>query len=283
MRPTAIQILAIAVAIQAVAIGALYAGLVPQGRGPAGPLGAGYLGDTINALISNETQDVRLDSSRPLTGTAFYRNVDNSYFYLSGGQYASGHGAFALFFGSTSGAYPGSVILGVPNATKATAVYAMQIAGVTDTPYVDLLGHKIEGVVSSTLGTGAVNKTYVDAGASWGAWSPYLQWAGGVPTGYSSSARYSRDGNTVHFIISASFTGNTTATTNLYWGVPVNPATQTYTVVAFPYYFFDGTAGVYQSLVGYVYVNSIQSYTIPTPCPSGHTCYVQLAGFYDAS
>jgi hypothetical protein len=74
------------------------------------------------------------DGDKPVTGTTFRRDVDNSFFLMSGGSGIAGNGGILGLYGSTRSPTFGRVALFVPNAAKTANVAVFYADGVTDTP-----------------------------------------------------------------------------------------------------------------------------------------------------
>jgi hypothetical protein len=140
--------------------------------------------------------------------------VDNLNFSIYGGQFGAEHGACIILTGSTAiGA--GSFYSYVPNAAAAAGVPMFEILGITDTPFLNMLGHRITGLAQATTAMDAVPLT-----AIWQAWTPTLTWTGGTPAGLTTVARYCQIGRTVFFSFQTS-SADSNACTNLTITLPV--------------------------------------------------------------
>lgn len=154
----------------------------------------------------------------PLThrGTAarIVQNVNNANLALYGGQYGAENGACLILTGSTAiGA--GSIYLYVPNAAAAAGVPVLEVLGITDTPFINALSHRIAGLAQATTDLDAAPVTKM-----WGAWTPTLTWTGGTPAALTTVARYCQIGRIVFFSFQTS-SADSNACTNLTISLPV--------------------------------------------------------------
>jgi len=105
------------------------------------------------------------DGSKALTGANLNRNVDNSLFQMWGSTAVAGKGANFYLTGSNFTDAPGEFGFVVPNAAKSSHAVVMKIAGVTDTPNLDMLGHQITDMADPTSAQHAATRNYVDTSA----------------------------------------------------------------------------------------------------------------------
>jgi hypothetical protein len=116
-----------------------------------------------DATTKSYVDTFHLDSNvEPFTGPNLYRDVKSSGLLLYGGGTTAGEGALLYLFGSDHATYPGQLNFYVPNAAKTGVSQIIRVAGNTDTPELDLVSHKIIGVLDPTLAQDAATKNYVD-------------------------------------------------------------------------------------------------------------------------
>ena len=118
-----------------------------------------------------------IDGSRPFTGLALYRDVNNSALDFRGGTTAGGAGGRIILAGKDVTPEGGYVLIAVPNAAKNSFITLALFKGNTDTPYLDMYSHQVKGLAEPTADSDAATKAYVDAGGIsledlmlWGGW-----------------------------------------------------------------------------------------------------------------
>jgi hypothetical protein len=120
----------------------------------------------------------------------------------------------------------------------------MDVIGCSDTPYLNMLAHRISGVLDPTAAQDALTHH------NWADWTPTLVWTGGTPSGLTTNARYLRIGNTIFFVFSVA-SADSNACTNLTISIPVTTAATIVTIV--PAYQRYGVAGTtFAAIFGYI-------------------------------
>jgi len=74
--------------------------------------------------------------------------INDQFVYMVGGNSTAGKGAFLVCYGADHAQYPGRFDVRVPNAAKTSILEVLRIDGVTDTPHLNLLAHRISGVAN---------------------------------------------------------------------------------------------------------------------------------------
>jgi hypothetical protein len=132
---------------------------------------------------------------------------------LRGGDYTAGSGGF-INIGSKG--MSGGIQCGASDAAGTGGSVVMQILGVTDTPFLNLLSHRIAGILDPTTAQDALtHHTYAD-------WTPTLVWATATPSGVSTTARWVKIGNTVFWYF-RTYSADSNATTGLTFTLPSTP------------------------------------------------------------
>jgi hypothetical protein len=134
---------------------------------------------------------------------------------FKGGDDTQGSGAFWHMRGSDFGS--GAAVLYTPNAAKTLDVAALQVVGDTDTPYLELLTHRVGGVGDPTTALDALNYNVLTN------WTPTLVWAGATPAAITIECYYRRIGKTVFFDIWIS-SADSNGTTGLTITLPSTPS-----------------------------------------------------------
>jgi len=136
--------------------------------------------------------------------------------YVDGGTGIAGTGAAIILSGYDS-IGTGRMRLTVPNATHTANIDVLMVNGITATPYLDMLSHRIAALAQATTDMDAAPVTKM-----WVAWTPTLVWTTATPAAVGKTARYCQIGKTVFFhLIIASADSN--ACTNLTISLPVAP------------------------------------------------------------
>jgi hypothetical protein len=72
----------------------------------------------------------------------------------------------------------------------------MRVLGITDTPFLDMLSHRIAGIAAPTTAGDALIYQ------AWAAWTPTLTWSSTAPTGLLTVARWTQTGKIVSYVFS---------------------------------------------------------------------------------
>lgn len=161
----------------------------------------------------------RSDCSRGFSGAAgswLFLTANNSFIQLRGGTTDVGSGSIITCYGSDH-ANTSLMEFRTINAAKSASIAVMQIAGNTDTPYLDMLSHRIAAVLEPTTAGDALRYN------AWTAWTPSLTWTTATPAAGATTARYYRVGKTIFFEFYF-FSGDSNGTTNLTFTLPSTPS-----------------------------------------------------------
>lgn len=107
-----------------------------------------------------------VNATRALTGNSIFRDVNNDYLYLTGGDGSTPYSANLQLYGGDNVAMSGGFILAVGNASGDTSEVVASALGRTDTPALDLSNNKITSLADPTNAQDAATKNYVDVHAS---------------------------------------------------------------------------------------------------------------------
>jgi hypothetical protein len=156
--------------------------------------------------------------TKPITGANIKRDVDNGYLTFYGGTgAATDKGAVIRLYGGTYATTPGSLHFYTPDADQTASVDVMRVLGITDTPFLDMLSHRIAGIAAPTTAGDALIYQ------AWAAWTPTLVWSSTAPAGLLTVARWTQTGKIVSYVFSTKTTdsdGRSLTTVTL----PVAPA-----------------------------------------------------------
>jgi len=133
------------------------------------------------------------------TGANIKRDIDNGYLTFYGGAAGTtDKGAVIRLYGGTSATTPGSLHFYTPDADQTASVDVMRVLGITDTPFLDMLSHRIAGIAAPTTAGDALIYQ------AWAAWTPTLVWSSTAPTGLLTVARWTQTGKIVSYVFSTS-------------------------------------------------------------------------------
>lgn len=166
-------------------------------------LGAGY-----NLFVS----DVMMYGSGSIYGGTVAGGIN----IYGGEESATSDGSIQLF-GSDNALLPGSLTFNVANAAKNARIRVMQLLGVTDTPFLNMLSHRIAGLLQATTDMDAAPVTKV-----WTTWSPTLTWGGATPASITTVARYCQIARVVYFSLTID-SADSNACSALTISLPVAP------------------------------------------------------------
>jgi len=157
------------------------------------------------------------DGSKELTGLWLKRNVNNSYLIMLAGT-ARNNGAELWCGGNDAlAAYKGGCGCHIADAAKTDIIIGWRMLGCTDTPFLDMLSHRIAGIAAPTTAGDALIYQ------AWAAWTPTLVWNLTTPAGLTTVARWTQTGKIVSYVFStntADSDGRSLTTVTL----PVAPA-----------------------------------------------------------
>ena len=197
----------------------------------------------ISVSALNERVDTNLDLSMyDILVCEFYAQDSDHYASMHGGR--EDHNPEYVIYGKDFGAGTSSFHeWWISNAAKDDVVKAMQIPGVSDTPYLDMLSHKICNITNPTAAQDAATKDYVDDYyINWTTWTPTLSWTGGSPGG-TSYARYCQINKTVFFNFGYSVADPNAVLTALTVSLPVTPKNNSF-YTAFTGWSYVGGVGI---------------------------------------
>lgn len=239
---------------------------------------------TIKTLNQAIDADLLLGAAHGLTASyvrfdAFsnyqiYCNADNQYLALAGGTNNIGNGAAIELYGKDNG---GHINIGTVNAAKTGVNVVCQFSGVTNTPTLGMLSHRI-----IDLGTPTTNGDALPYQA-WTTANVTHTWGGTAPANYAYTFRYTKIGKTVYYTYQGAAAADSNATTSL--GLSDLP----YTAAAINYHgqWINGTGAgglTFNDILGYVAGSTktvaFLKWVIPT---DGQPLYVQGTGFYEES
>jgi hypothetical protein len=117
------------------------------------------------------------DASKAFTGSTLSRNTDDTLMSIWGGLLATSSCGAITMRGADHVTMPGSINIYVANAAKTGFHEAMRLLGVTDTPYLDMLSHRITSVTDPTSAQDAATKNYIDVRLPSGV---IMNWSGAI-------------------------------------------------------------------------------------------------------
>ena len=103
------------------------------------------------------------DTSKAVTGAAFFRDLDTSLLEIKGGSNAGGKGAGMRFYGSSNVDSPGSMYFSVPNAAKNGDLVVFYIDGNTDTPLINFNSRRLVAIADPVNDQDVVSKAWHNA------------------------------------------------------------------------------------------------------------------------
>jgi len=217
--------------------------------------------------------------TKPFTGYTFKRDVDNEFLGIYGGAAGTtDKGAAIRLYGGTYATTPGSLLFYTPDAAQTTNVAVMRVLGVTDTPFLDMLSHRIAGIAAPTTAGDALIYQ------AWAAWTPTLTWTTGTPSSVVTTARWNQVGKIVFFTLFIT-SSDSNGCTNLTFTLPVTPANAGgYTLfTAFERY---GAVATYKTLTFYSTNNGSDTLARTTEfqaASDGYVVQVTVTGFYEVA
>jgi hypothetical protein len=102
------------------------------------------------------------NATRALTGTTIFRDVNDDYTRVTGGDRTTPYGASLTLYGGGNGAQTGGLILSIGNASGGSSEVVFSALGRTDTPTLDLNNNNIISLATPTNDYDAATKKYVD-------------------------------------------------------------------------------------------------------------------------
>lgn len=174
--------------------------------------------DTQDGVI--DAAALKCDGSHAATTTTvpiIKHAADNALLQFLAGTSISGKGSILNLWGADHATHPGEIGLFVPNAAKSTYVQALKIAGVTDTPVIDMLNHRVAGVAAATTAGDAIPFQ------AWATWTPTLTWTTGTPASLTTTCRWTQLGNIVFFNLYLN-SADSNGCTNLTFTLPSTPS-----------------------------------------------------------
>ena len=229
--------------------------------------------------VSMKMLNYNIDADLIMTGNfaAIRKNTDDSALQLKGGTGSNGSGAVIQLFGCNEGFSPGHMLFAVPNAAKTVYLPVLEMYGNTDTPYLDINGHRLVNVGTPTTNDDALPFQ------AWAAWSPSLVWTGGTPTGVTTVSRYTKIGRTIFFKLYVIAT-DSQGVTNLSFSAPATPA-NTGGFAHFAARETYGASGTTNATISFYLNENGASTTIATTqfnaATSGQQVRIMLEGFYE--
>ena len=131
------------------------------------------------------------------TGSVIKRDIDNGNLTIYGGAVGTtDKGSAIRLHGGTYATTPGSLHFYTPDADQTASVDVMRVLGVTDTPFLDMLSHRIAGIAAPTTAGDALIYQ------AWAAWTPTLVWSPTTPAGLTTVARWTQTGKIVSYVFS---------------------------------------------------------------------------------
>jgi len=131
------------------------------------------------------------------TGSVIKRDIDNGNLTIYGGAVGTtDKGAAIRLYGGTYATTPGSLLFYTPDDAQTSSLAVMRVLGVTDTPFLDMLSHRIAGIAAPTTAGDALIYQ------AWAAWSPMLVWSSTTPAGLTTVARWTQTGKIVSYVFS---------------------------------------------------------------------------------
>ena len=103
------------------------------------------------------------DTSKAVTGAAFFRDLDTSLLEIKGGSNAGGKGAGMRFYGSGHVDSPGNMYFSVPNAAKNGDLVVFYIDGNTDTPLINFNSRRLVAIADPVNDQDVVSKAWHNA------------------------------------------------------------------------------------------------------------------------
>jgi hypothetical protein len=102
------------------------------------------------------------NATRALTGTTIFRDVNDDYLRMTGGDRTTPYGSSLTLYGGNDGAMTGGAIFSVGNASGGSSEVVFSALGRTDTPTLDLNNNNIISLATPTNDYDAATKKYVD-------------------------------------------------------------------------------------------------------------------------
>ena len=125
----------------------------------------GIMNQTPNMTASNLDTSWNIsywlrDATRSVTGTGIYRDVNNDFLLVTGGNAAAPYGAQLQLYGGDNVAMSGGFSMVVGNAVGNMVIPVISALGRTDTPYLDLNSHQIKNLQDPTNPQDAMTLEY---------------------------------------------------------------------------------------------------------------------------
>lgn len=196
---------------------------------------------------------------------------------IMGSSGAPGAGARIGVYGKTHGTNAGQFGCEVPN-TAGNADIGAFILRPGDTPYLDMLSHRIAALAQATTDMDAAPQTKM-----WGTWSPTLVWSTATPASLSTVARYCQIGKTVFFTIYLNST-DSNATTNLTITLPVTAKDNTANVAISGLEIAGAAGTTYYNPIAWLWQNTSMIYFGAfTAGTDGQRICINVSGMYEAA
>lgn len=223
--------------------------------------------------------DLNLDLAlnRSISGNYLKRADDNGFMDINGGSSAYG-GLHLQMFGSGYGSgVSGFMRVYVPNAAANGLVLAMQVAGKTDTPTIDMNYNRVVNVGTPTTQYDALNyipwTTYSSLGHTWGT---------ATPASWTYNFRYTQVGRTCFYCYYGSSADSNGASALTITGLPLASGNFGCNWHAQAFEGYGAGGGTYKDPLAYVPSNTSQiaflSFAAGT---DGQPLYIQVTGFFN--